>query len=66
LSKGERLITKVPIVFESHENPDYNHRAFLPIIIQDYRPDSENDDDYHLQVLYLMRDRPCGFLVTDR
>ena len=49
----EEKVALVPIVFEKHENPDFNHRAFLPIIMQDYRSDSENDGDYHLQVFYL-------------
>jgi hypothetical protein len=49
----ELMVARVPIVFEKHEDDNYNHRAFLPIIMQDYRPDAENDDDYHIQVLYL-------------
>jgi hypothetical protein len=45
-------IATVPIVFENHENPDYNHRAFLPIIVQDYRA-REGLNWYNLRVLYL-------------
>jgi len=53
LSQGEQAIAKVPIVFESHENPNYNQRAFLPIIVQDYRPREEGLNWYNLRVLYL-------------
>jgi hypothetical protein len=47
-----QAVAKVPIVFESHENAYYNHRAFLPIIVQDYRP-AEGFNWYNLRVLYL-------------
>src|SRR5262249_50304981 len=49
----KQSVATVPIVFESHENPEYNHRAFLPIIVQDYRPKEEGLDWYNLHVLYL-------------
>jgi TIR domain len=42
----------VPIVFEKHENPYFNNRAFLPIIVQDYRT-GDGLDWYNLRVLYL-------------
>lgn len=52
--RGEKQSTaSVPIVFENHENEWFNHRAFLPIIIQDYRPDSDGYNWYNLRVLYL-------------
>jgi hypothetical protein len=44
---------KVPIVFENHENDDYNHRAFLPIIVEDFRPQDRRSSWYNLRVLYL-------------
>ena len=53
LSQGEQAIAKVPIVFERHENPNYNHRAFLPIIVQDYRPPEDGFNWFNLRVLYL-------------
>jgi TIR domain len=53
LSQGEQAIAKVPIVFERHENPNFNHRAFLPIIVQDYRPPEDGLNWYNLRVLYL-------------
>jgi hypothetical protein len=43
----------VPIVFEKHENNDYNLRAFLPIIVEDYRPQDRRASWYNLRVLYL-------------
>jgi TIR domain len=52
LNQGQPAIAKVPIVFENHETFSYNHRAFLPIIVQDYRP-QEDGDWYNLRVLYL-------------
>jgi len=47
---GKQSIATVPIVFSSHENANYNHRAYLPIIVQDY---TEQVDWYSLRVLYL-------------
>jgi hypothetical protein len=43
----------VPIVFENHENDDYNHRAFLPIIVEDFRSPDPRSSWYNLRVLYL-------------
>jgi TIR domain len=50
---NKQSIAAVPIVFENHENPDYNRRAFLPIIVQDYRPRDGGLNWYNLRVLYL-------------
>jgi TIR domain len=49
----KQSVATVPIVFENHENDDYNHRAFLPIIVQNYRPREDGFDWYNLRVLYL-------------
>jgi TIR domain len=49
----KQSVASVPIVFENHENDDYNHRAFLPIIVQNYRPRDDGFDWYNLRVLYL-------------
>lgn len=48
----KQAVASVPIVFENHEIEEYNHRAFLPIIVQDYR-DRDGGDWYNLHVLYL-------------
>jgi hypothetical protein len=53
LSQNQHAIAKVPIVFENHENSNLNHRAFLPIIVQDYRPKEDGLNWYNLRVLYL-------------
>src|SRR5262245_3616030 len=51
---GEKQsVARVPIVFENHENDSYNLRAFLPIITQDYRPNSDGHNWYNMRVLYL-------------
>jgi TIR domain-containing protein len=53
LSQGQHAIAKVPIVFEEHAIPNYKHRAFLPIIVQDYRPQEGGLNWFNLRVLYL-------------
>jgi hypothetical protein len=53
LSRGQHAIAKVPVVFENHENSHYNHRAFLPIIVQEFRPQEDRVNWYNLHVLYL-------------
>jgi hypothetical protein len=50
---GKQSIAAVPIVFQSHENEDYNNRAYLPIIVQDFRDGEGEDNWYSLRVLYL-------------
>jgi hypothetical protein len=47
------LVAKVPIVFETHENDDYNRRAFLPIVLQNYQPPEQGLNFSNLRVLYL-------------
>jgi hypothetical protein len=49
---GKQSTATVPIVFETHENDEYNHRAFLPIIVEDYRS-RDRRNWYNLRVLYL-------------
>ena len=49
----KQSVAVVPIVFEYHENDEYNRRAFLPIIIEDYRPRDQRFDWYSLRILYL-------------
>jgi hypothetical protein len=49
----KQSIATVPIVFEHHENSYYNHRAFLPIIVDDYRPKDRRVNWFNLRVLYL-------------
>jgi hypothetical protein len=52
-STDKPSIARVPIVFEKHR-PELNNRAFLPIIVQDFRPDLDGDNSwYNLRVLYL-------------
>ena len=47
-------VANVPIVFEHHEKDEYNLQAFLPLVIQDYRPDLEGRNNwYNMRVLYL-------------
>jgi hypothetical protein len=47
-------VGKVPIVFQYHENDAYNHRAFLPFVIEHYRPhDFGFRGWYSLRILYL-------------
>jgi hypothetical protein len=53
LNQGLPAIARVPIVFQGHENSNYNHRAFLPIVVQDYRPQQDAPNWYNLSVLYL-------------
>jgi hypothetical protein len=50
---GKQSVAAVPIVFQSHENEEYNNRAYLPIIVQDYRDGEGEDNWYSLRVLYL-------------
>jgi len=50
---GPQSVATVPIVFETHENDDYNRRAFLPIVVEDYRPHDRRVNWYNLRVLYL-------------
>ena len=47
------LVARVPIVFETHENDDYNRRAFLPIVVQNYQPPEQGLNWANLRVLYL-------------
>jgi TIR domain len=47
------LVARVPIVFETHENDDYNRRAFLPIVVQNYQPPEKGLNWANLRVLYL-------------
>jgi hypothetical protein len=49
----KQSVASVPIVFETHENEEYNHRAFLPIVVEDYRPQNGQLNWYSLRVLYL-------------
>src|SRR5262249_20100323 len=48
---GKQSVATVPIVFETHENDDYNRRAFLPIVVEDYQ--GRQSSWYNLRVLYL-------------
>ncbi len=44
----------VPIVFEHHEDEAYNHRAYLPIVVEDFLPPHDRRLSwYNLRVLYL-------------
>ena len=50
---GKLSVAGVPIVFHKHENPRFINRAYLPIIVQDYRSDDSEGEWYSLRVLYL-------------
>ena len=64
LKNNQASVANIPIVFENHNDDRLNRRAYLPIIVQEFQPNKEGENNwYNLRVCYLnvttVTDKAC-------